>query len=207
MSEKQVVENVPLTEVSKDVEVMINTLNSLLPQNAPFVIQQVSEAVKLLIGETEDLAKRNLEMAISITEQISKFSQGDIVYNYVPIVLALLQDLQGISLDKFDTITEEQFEQAKHEIPFSYSLIQQFVDRYPVDTKNAPTTLIDFIKEGKKNISLVILARLLSDVTAGKNALNVAYIMLALNMNKIQFTEEAFQFYVDILTALNTVQY
>ena len=199
MSEKQVVENVPLTEVSKDVEVMINTLNSLLPQNAPFVIQQVSEAVKLLIAETEDLAKRNFEMAISITEQISKFSQGDIVYNYVPIVLALLQDLQGISLDKFDTIN--------HEIPFSYSLIQQFVDRYPVDTKNAPTTLIDFIKEGKKNISLVILARLLSDVTAGKNALNVAYIMLALNMNKIQFTEEAFQFYVDILTALNTVQY
>ena len=199
MSEKQTVENAPLTEVSKDVEVMINTLNSLLPQNAPFVIQQVSEAVKLLIGETEDLAKRNLEMAISITEQISKFSQGDIVYNYVPIVLALLQDLQGISLDKFDTIN--------HEIPFSYSLIQQFVDRYPVDTKNAPTTLIDFIKEGKKNISLVILARLLSDVTAGKNALNVAYIMLALNMNKIQFTEEAFQFYVDILTALNTVQY
>ena len=199
MSEKQVVENVPLTEVSKDVEVMINTLNSLLPQNAPFVIQQVSEAVKLLIGETEDLAKRNLEMAISITEQISKFSQGDIVYNYVPIVLALLQGLQGISLDKFDTIN--------HEIPFSYSLIQQFVDRYPVDTKNAPTTLIDFIKEDKKNISLVILARLLSDVTAGKNALNVAYIMLALNMNKIQFTEEAFQFYVDILTALNTVQY
>ena len=199
MSEKQVVENVPLTEVNKDVEVMINTLNSLLPQNAPFVIQQVSEAVKLLIGETEDIAKRNLEMAISITEQISKFSQGDIVYNYVPIVLALLQDLQGISLDKFDTIN--------HEIPFSYSLIQQFVDRYPVDTKNAPTTLIDFIKEGKKNISLVILARLLSDVTAGKNALNVAYIMLALNMNKIQFTEEAFQFYVDILTALNTVQY
>lgn len=199
MSEKQVVENVSVTEVSKDVEVMINTLNSLLPQNAPFVIQQVSEAVKLLIGETEDLAKRNLEMAISITEQISKFSQGDIVYNYVPIVLALLQDLQGISLDKFDTIN--------HEIPFSYSLIQQFVDRYPVDTKNAPTTLIDFIKEGKKNISLVILARLLSDVTAGKNALNVAYIMLALNMNKIQFTEEAFQFYVDILTALNTVQY
>ena len=199
MSEKQIVENVPLTEVSKDVEVMINTLNSLLPQNAPFVIQQVSEAVKLLIGETEYLAKRNLEMAISITEQISKFSQGDIVYNYVPIVLALLQDLQGISLDKFDTIN--------HEIPFSYSLIQQFVDRYPVDTKNAPTTLIDFIKEGKKNISLVILARLLSDVTAGKNALNVAYIMLALNMNKIQFTEEAFQFYVDILTALNTVQY
>ena len=199
MSEKQVVENVPLTEVSKDVEVMINTLNRLLPQNAPFVIQQVSEAVKLLIGETEDLAKRNLEMAISITEQISKFSQGDIVYNYVPIVLALLQDLQGISLDKFDTIN--------HEIPFSYSLIQQFVDRYPVNTKNAPTTLIDFIKEGKKNISLVILARLLSDVTAGKNALNVAYIMLALNMNKIQFTEEAFQFYVDILTALNTVQY
>lgn len=199
MSEKQIVENVPLTEVSKDVEVMINTLNSLLPQNAPFVIQQVSEAVKLLIGETEDLAKRNLEMAISITEQISKFSQGDIVYNYVPIVLALLQDLQGISLDKFDTIN--------HEIPFSYSLIQQFVDRYAVDTKNAPTTLIDFIKEGKKNISLVILARLLSDVTAGKNALNVAYIMLALNMNKIQFTEEAFQFYVDILTALNTVQY
>ena len=199
MSEKQTVENVPVTEVSKDVEVMINTLNSLLPQNAPFVIQQVSEAVKLLIGETEDLAKRNLEMAISITEQISKFSQGDIVYNYVPIVLALLQDLQGIYLDKFDTIN--------HEIPFSYSLIQQFVDRYPVDTKNAPTTLIDFIKEGKKNISLVILARLLSDVTAGKNALNVAYIMLALNMNKIQFTEEAFQFYVDILTALNTVQY
>ena len=198
MSEKQV-ENVPVTEVSKDVEVMINTLNSLLPQNAPFVIQQVSEAVKLLIGETEDIAKRNLEMAISITEQISKFSQGDIVYNYVPIVLALLQDLQGISLDKFDTIN--------HEIPFSYSLIQQFVDRYPVDTKNAPTTLIDFIKEGKKNISLVILARLLSDVTAGKNALNVAYIMLALNMNKIQFTDEAFQFYVDILTALNTVQY
>ena len=198
MSEKQV-ENVPVTEVSKDVEVMINTLNSLLPQNAPFVIQQVSEAVKLLIGETEDLAKRNLEMAISITEQISKFSQGDIVYNYVPIVLALLQDLKGISLDKFDTIN--------HEIPFSYSLIQQFVDRYPVNTKNAPTTLIDFIKEGKKNISLVILARLLSDVTAGKNALNVAYIMLALNMNKIQFTEEAFQFYVDILTALNTVQY
>ena len=199
MSEKQVVENVPLTEVSKDVEVMINTLNSLLPQNAPFVIQQVSEAVKLLTVETEDLAKRNLEMAISITEQISKFSQGDIVYNYVPIVLALLQDLKGIYLDKFDTIN--------HEIPFSYSLIQQFVDRYPVDTKNAPTTLIDFIKEGKKNISLVILARLLSDVTAGKNALNVAYIMLALNMNKIQFTEEAFQFYVDILTALNTVQY
>ena len=199
MSEKQTVENVPLTEVSKDVEVMINTLNSLLPQNAPFVIQQVSEAVKLLIGETEDIAKRNLEMAISITEQISKFSQGDIVYNYVPIVLALLQDLQGIYLDKFDTIN--------HEIPFSYSLIQQFVDRYPVDTKNAPTTLIDFIKEGKKNISLVILARLLSDVTAGNNALNVAYIMLALNMNKIQFTEEAFQFYVDILTALNTVQY
>ena len=199
MSEKQTVENVPLTEVSKDVEVMINTLNSLLPQNAPFVIQQVSEAVKLLIVETEDLVKRNLEMAISITEQISKFSQGDIVYNYVPIVLALLQDLKGISLDKFDTIN--------HEIPFSYSLIQQFVDRYPVDTKNAPTTLIDFIKEGKKNISLVILARLLSDVTAGKNALNVAYIMLALNMNKIQFTEEAFQFYVDILTALNTVQY
>ena len=198
MSEKQV-ENVPVTEVSKEVEVMINTLNSLLPQNAPFVIQQVSEAVKLLIVETEDLVKRNLEMAISITEQISKFSQGDIVYNYVPIVLALLQDLQGISLDKFDTIN--------HEIPFSYSLIQQFVDRYPVDTKNAPTTLIDFIKEGKKNISLVILARLLSDVTAGKNALNVAYIMLALNMNKIQFTEEAFQFYVDILTALNTVQY
>ena len=199
MSEKQTVENVPVTEVSKDVEVMINTLNSLLPQNAPFVIQQVSEAVKLLTVETEDLAKRNLEMAISITEQISKFSQGDIVYNYVPIVLALLQDLQGISLDKFDTIN--------HEIPFSYSLIQQFVDKYPVDTKNAPTTLIDFIKEGKKNISLVILARLLSDVTAGKNALNVAYIMLALNMNKIQFTEEAFQFYVDILTALNTVQY
>ena len=199
MSEKQTVENVPLTEVSKDVEVMINTLNSLLPQNAPFVIQQVSEAVKLLTVETEDLAKRNLEMAISITEQISKFSQGDIVYNYVPIVLALLQDLKGIYLDKFDTIN--------HEIPFSYSLIQQFVDRYPVDTKTAPTTLIDFIKEGKKNISLVILARLLSDVTAGKNALNVAYIMLALNMNKIQFTEEAFQFYVDILTALNTVQY
>ena len=77
----------------------------------------------------------------------------------------------------------------------------------PVDTKTAPTTFLNLHKEGQKNVCLVILARFLADVNAGKNALNVAYIMNNLNSAKVQFMDEAFQFYVDILTAVNNAQY
>lgn len=198
MSEEQIV-TAMTEEMQKEFDVRVNTLNSVLPQNAPFVIQQVSEAVKMLQEQGGDITIRNLDMAISVARQMSKFSQGDIVYNYVPIVLALLQDLRTISLDKFDTIN--------HDIPMSFSLIQTFIDRYPVDTKTAPTTFLNLYKEGQKNVCLVILARFLADVNAGKNALNVAYIMTNLNMAKVQFMDEAFQFYVDILTAVNNAQY
>lgn len=198
MSEEQIV-TAMTEEMQKEFDVRVNTLNSVLPQNAPFVIQQVSEAVKMLQEQGGDITIRNLDMAISVARQVSKFSQGDIVYNYVPIVLALLQDLRTISLDKFDTIN--------HDIPMSFSLIQTFIDRYPVDTKTAPTTFLNLHKEGQKNVCLVILARFLADVNAGKNALNVAYIMNNLNSAKVQFMDEAFQFYVDILTAVNNAQY
>lgn len=198
MSEEQIV-TAMTEEMQKEFDVRVNTLNSVLPQNAPFVIQQVSEAVKMLQEQGGDITIRNLDMAISVARQVSKFSQGDIVYNYVPIVLALLQDLRTISLDKFDTIN--------HDIPMSFSLIQTFIDRYTVDTKTAPTTFLNLHKEGQKNVCLVILARFLADVNAGKNALNVAYIMTNLNMAKVQFMDEAFQFYVDILTAVNNAQY
>ena len=186
-------------DYTKQLEVKVNTLNSLLPQNAPFVIAQVSEAVKMLYGETFVTASRNLDMAIRIAEQINKFSQGDLLYNYRPIILALLQDMVNPKLDVFDTVN--------HEIPVNFSVIQQFVDTYAVETKTAAGKIVEFYTQGKSDVYTVILARMLSDIAEGKNVVNIAYIITNLNMAKVQFANEPFQFYVDILTEINKANF
>ena len=65
-----------------DLQTKINTLNSLLPQQVPFVMAQVSEAVK--VATESDNFERNLDVAIAVAEQVNKYSGGEMLYNYTP---------------------------------------------------------------------------------------------------------------------------
>lgn len=99
----------------ENFQIKINTLNSLLPQSVPFVIGQITEAVKLCTarpanwdekcGSTDDYidkANRNLDIAIQIAEQVNKHSQGVLLYNYKPIIIALLKDVpEDVDLKHF----------------------------------------------------------------------------------------------------------
>ena len=177
----------------------INTLSALLPQNMPFVVSQVSEAIKLCVdNEDETIVNRNLDIALMVAEQVSKYSQGDLLYAYVPILVALLQDVSpDVSLDKFDTVD--------HKVLIGLSKVRQFVSTYDKNTKAAPGEIINL--KDNYDMSLVILANMLYDIQHGKNALNIAYIIINLNISRMQFVNGTYKFYCDLLSEIAKAEF
>lgn len=176
----------------------INTLNSLLPQGAPFVTGQISEAVSLLSDNSRDKMSNALDLAILITEQVNKYSEGVLLYNYTPILITLLSFLpDGVDLSKFDTID--------HKVLVGVAKMKQFMSTYADRTK---TAAIDIVQE-KDNYSMLLclLAGLLQDIKNGKNVLNIAYIIQSLNISKIQFVNGVFKFYCDILAEIKNATF
>lgn len=167
----------------------INTLNSLLPQTMPFVIGQVSKAIKMCCECEEDVANRNLDIAIAIAEQVKTYSQGELLYNYKPIVIALLKDVENPNLEEFDTV--------EHEIPLGLSYVKQFLDTYSNEAKTASSRIAEYVSHD--DVCMVILANMLADIKAGMNVLTIAYIITCLNFSKVQFVNGTFKFYCDIL--------
>ena len=140
-----------------EIQTKINSLNALLPQQVPFVMAQVSKALE--IAEQSENFERNLDVAIAIAEQVSKFSGGDMLYNYTPILLALLKDSSDeATLAPFDTIN--------HDVPIGIALVKQFLGTYNKRTKYAAGDLVNAQKND--NVCMVILANLLADIKAGK---------------------------------------
>lgn len=179
-----------------DLQTKINTLNSLLPQQVPFVMAQVSEAVK--VATESDNFERNLDVAIAVAEQVNKYSGGEMLYNYTPILLALLKDVTDeADLAKFDTLS--------HDVPIGIALVKQFLGTYSKRTKYAAGDLVNAQKND--NVCMVILANLLADIKANKNVLNIAYIITCLNISRVQFTNGTYQFFCDILLEINNQEF
>lgn len=178
----------------EEFQTQINSLCAHLPQNVPFVMQQVSEAIKVCMASKN--AERNLNIAIKVAEQVTKYSGGDMLYNYVPILVALLKDVEDMSaLQPFDTVD--------HAIPISVSIVQQFTNTYGESVKDAANKLVEM----SDNNTLVVLANMLADVAEGANILPVAYILLNLNISRVQYINGSFQFYCDLLSAINKAKF
>lgn len=179
-----------------EIQTKINSLNALLPQQVPFVMAQISKALE--IAEQSENFERNLDVAIAIAEQVSKFSGGDMLYNYTPILLALLKDSPDeATLAPFDTIN--------HDVPIGIALVKQFLGTYSKRTKYAAGDLVNAQKND--NVCMVILANLLADIKAGNNALNIAYIITCLNISRVQFTNGTYKFFCDILLEINNQEF
>ena len=174
----------------EELQVKLNTLCSLLPQQVPFVADQVSKAVT--IAENSPNYERNLDVAIKVAQQVTKFSKGDVLYNYTPILLALLRDAGEVDLGAFDTLD--------HAVPIGVATIKNFLDTYATATKRAAEFIVG--NKDNDNLIMVTLAFLLADIADGKNVLNIAYIMNNVNGCNIQFVNGTFQFYCDLLTAI-----
>jgi len=178
----------------EEFQTQINTLCALLPQNVPFVMQQVSEAVRLCTSRPN--AQRNLDIAIKVAEQIAKYSKGDMLYNYTPILIALLKDVEDMEdLKAFDTVD--------HAIPVGVSVVKQYIDNYGNKVKNAANELVSMTE----NHLMVTFANMVEDIKEGKNALAIAYIMLNLNISHVQYVNGTFQFYCDLLSAINKAEF
>ena len=178
----------------EEFQTEINTLCGLLPQNVPFVMQQVSEAIKICLASPN--AERNLDIAIKVAEQISKYSKGDLLYNYTPILIALLKDTENAEdLKAFDTID--------HVVPIGVSTIKQFLDNYGSIVKPAANSLATM----SDNLVIVIFANMIADAKENKNILPIAYIMTNLNISHIQYVNGTFQFYCDLLSAINKAEF
>lgn len=178
----------------EEFQTQINSLCAYLPQNVPFVMQQVSEAIR--VCKASKNAERNLNIAIKVAEQVTKYSGGDMLYNYVPILVALLKDVEDMAeLQPFDTVD--------HTIPISVSVVQQFTNNYGLSVKDAANKLVNM----SDNNTLVVLANMLADVATGQNILPVAYILLNLNISRVQYVNGSFQFYCDLLSAINKAEF
>lgn len=195
----------------ENFQIKINTLNSLLPQTVPFVIGQVSEAVKLCTAKPSnydeqcdetmnyiDRANRNLDVAIQIAEQINKHSQGDLLYNYKPIILALLKDVEeDVDLSAFDTIN--------HDIMLGLATVKQYLKTYAYKAKRGANFIVD--NYANDNACMVIFANMLEDIRAGKNALAIAFIMTNLNLSKTNFVNGSWHFYNEIIKEIGKADF
>lgn len=193
-------------------QIKINTLNSLLPQSVPFVIGQISEAVKLCTAQPADYdedcdssegnyidkANRNLDIAIQIAEQVNKYSQGEMLYNYKPILIALLKDVpEDTDLSAFDTIN--------HDIMLGLATVKQYLKTYADKAKRGA----NFIVENANNESacMVIFANMLKDIQTGKNALPIAFIMTNLNFSNTNFVGGCYHFYDEIIKEIGKADF
>jgi hypothetical protein len=195
----------------ENFQVKINTLNSLLPQNVPFVIGQVSEAVKLCTatpadydekcGETDDWvdkANRNLDIAIQIAEQVNKYSQGAMLYNYKPILIALLKDLpEDTDLSVFDTIN--------HDVLIGLATVKQFLKTYALKAKRGANFIVD--NQDNESACMVIFANMLKDIQRNLNALPIAFIMTNLNLAHTNFTNGCWHFYSEVIKEVGNADF
>lgn len=172
----------------------INTLCTLLPQNVPFVMQQVSEAVRLCVDAPN--TKKNLDVAIKVAEQITKYSSGEMLYNYTPVLVALLKEVEDAEdIAKFDTVD--------HAILIGIAQVKNFVDTYATKVKNATVAL----SEMKEDLVMVAFANMLEDLAEGKNTLAIAYIILSLSASHVQYVNGTFKFYCDLLGGIGKAEF
>lgn len=196
----------------ENFQVKINTLNSMLPQSVPFVIGQISEAVKLCTarpadydencdcseGNYIDKANRNLDVAIQIAEQVNKHSQGVLLYNYKPIIIALLKDVpEDTDLSAFDTID--------HDILLSLATVKQYLKTYAHKAKRGANFIVDNYQN--ESACMVIFANMLKDIQAGKNALPIAFIMTNLNLSQVNFINGNWYFYNEIIKEVGNAEF
>ena len=155
----------------EDLKIKLNTLNSLIPARMPYVLGQVSEAVK--IAEKYDGFERNLDIAIEIAQEMAHFYADDmLLYNYKPIVTALLLNVpEEEDLSAFDTIG--------HEIPLALATLRNFLAAYAVHTKKYAQEFTKYIN--MPDVAPVLLGNLKADVMENKNLINIGYIILANN--------------------------
>jgi hypothetical protein len=174
----------------EDLQLKLNTLNSLIPAKMPYVLGQVNEAVK--IAENCENFERNLDIAIMIAHQLAHFYKDDmLMYNYKPIVVSLLLNTpEDADLSAFDTIG--------HEVPIALANARQFLNTYASKTKFYAGEFPNILKN--QDIATVILANLKADVQEGKNLLNIGYILLANNATANEVVNEVRTMYYDLKT-------
>ena len=172
----------------EDLQIKLNTLNSLIPAKMPYVLGQVNEAIKL--AENCEGFERNLGIAIEIAQQLANFYKDDmLMYNYKPIVVALLLNVgEDADLSAFDTIG--------HEVPVALATVRQFLATYPLRTKEYATEFPKFL--GMPDVATVILANLKADVLEDKNLINIGYILLANNQTANNVVNEVRTMYYDL---------
>lgn len=180
----------------ENLTVETNTLYSFLPQNVPFIMGQVSEAVALC-KEAEN-AERNLKIACEIAEQVALYSNGAMFYNYTPIILALLKDVaEETDLSKFDTID--------HAIPVGLAQVKQILNTYGDKAKNIAKDIVEL--KSNNNVCMVVFANMLADIKEGKNALPIAYITMNLNFSRVPFVNETYKFFCNIMAEVGKADY
>jgi hypothetical protein len=181
----------------EDLQLKLNTLNSLIPAKMPYVLGQVNEAVKL--AENSEGFERNLDIAIEIAEQLAHFYKDDmLMYNYKPIVIALLLNVaEDADLSAFDTIG--------HEIPVGLATVRQFLKVYPLKTKEYATEFPKFL--GMSDVATVILTNLKADVKENKNLINIGYILLANNQTANNVVNEVRTLYYDLKAEVREKQF
>lgn len=172
----------------EDLQLKLNTLNSLIPAKMPYVLGQVNEAVK--IAQNYEGFERDLDIAIEIAKQLAHFYKDDmLMYNYKPIIVALLLHVpEDADISAFDTIG--------HEIPVALATVRQFLTTYPVRTKAYATEFPKYL--GMTDVATVLLANLKADVLEDKNLINIGYILLANNNTANNVVNEVRVLYYDL---------
>lgn len=189
-----------ISELSEDAQIRVNTLNSLLPQQMPFVVSQVTAAIKLA-GDGENFVE-NLDVAISIAEQLAKFSTGDLLYNYVPVLVALLKDTpEGVDLSPFETVNNN--------VAITLSLVKTYLANFHNGVKHAANKLCELYRKDKNgtNAVLVILATLDYWVKQRKDVLPIAYTVSSLASAHLPLVNEWYAYYCDLLSEVGLAEF
>ena len=181
----------------EELQLKLNTLNSLVPARMPFVLGQVNEAIK--IAEKAPNFERNLDIAIEIAHQLAHFYKDDVMmYNYKPLVISLLLDAPAdTDLSTFDTIG--------HEVPLALATLRQFLSTYTVKTKAYATNFRKYLE--MNDVAVALLANLKADVQENKNLLNIAYILLANNSTANDVYNEVRKLYFDLKVEMSEKDY
>lgn len=181
----------------EELQLKLNTLNSLVPARMPFVLGQVNEAIK--IAEKAPNFERNLDIAIEIAHQLAYFYKDDVMmYNYKPLIISLLLDAPvDTDLSTFDTIG--------HEIPLALATLRQFLSAYAVQTKAYATNFKKYLE--MNDVAVALLANLKADAQENKNLLNIAYILLANNSTANNVVNEVRKLYFDLKVEMSEKEY
>lgn len=182
------------------MEKKINTLKSLLP-SSPFVVEQISYALKYAQEAEEAEFAKALDMAIYLASLASEFSNPDF-YMYRPIVCALLSVVEDESkLDMFATETNS--------VLITLAELNELKAKMEAKTDDAVTFFAQKLKANSNDFALVGFAWFDSLIKNGEqvDVLKVAYLSMNLIVSKVELTGAVYEAYNDMLKALSKAQF